>query len=98
MPSKKTSSKTGKTNPARKRPSRAKSTKKASKTELPTPTDGADVERASARDILTARNARSCQESFRCTPAEHNALLQEAKEAGFSTLTAFWRHKIGLPA
>jgi len=39
---------------------------------------------------------RSVQETFRCTPEEHNKLVEDASAKGFTSMSDFYRHKLGL--
>lgn len=39
---------------------------------------------------------RSVQETFRCTPEEHNKLVEEAQKKGHTSMSDFYREKLGL--
>lgn len=40
--------------------------------------------------------ARSVQETFRATPEEHNDLVAKAGKEGFTSMSDFYRSKLGL--
>lgn len=69
----------------------ATATKKTKKTK----TSNGAVELAKL-DKLPRGSSRSVQETFRATPEEHNKMVAEAAKGGFSSMSDFYRDRLGL--